>query len=294
MKQSSNKRNAIHDNEHLRSSLKVNFQTPYGENDHKPDTSAISDGEEDNSYKQNFNLELKKGVNKKEYIISLFPKSLYAELYFAWCKDCSENITVENAKYFRDELLLRNNKDNKNFNFKSLRVNKNFLLAFIGNLESSRILKLDLSDNLISDVCMHNIKSIISAKKVVYLNLASNMISTEGLKIFQNEVMYSDTLKYLNLGIIEGSFRRNNFSGEGGLILARMLLTNESLQTLILQDNELGEDSGDKIGSALIQNKTLEKLKISDNKIKNKGAKSILENADKLTSLDLSKYYLNF
>ena len=69
-----------------------------------------------------------------------------------------------------------------------------------------------------------------------------------------------------------------------------MLLINESIQNLVLQDNELGEDSGEKLGSALIQNKSLTRLKIAENKIKNKGAKSILENSDKLVSLDLSKY----
>lgn len=55
-----------------------------------------------------------------------------------------------------------------------------------------------------------------------------------------------------------------------------------------MQDNELGEDAADKIGCALIQNKCLKKLVLADNKIKNKGAKSILENADQLAVLDLS------
>lgn len=73
------------------------------------------------------------------------------------------------------------------------------------------------------------------------------------------------------------------------MIVARILLTNESLKQLILQDNDLGEESGDKIGTSLIQNKSLQKLKIAENKIRNKGAKSILENAEKLHSLDLSK-----
>lgn len=61
---------------------------------------------------------------------------------------------------------------------------------------------------------------------------------------------------------------------------------------MILQDNELGDAAGEKIGSSLIQNKTLKKLKISENKIKNIGAKSILDNAENLTTLDLSKYYI--
>lgn len=95
------------------------------------------------------------------------------------------------------------------------------------------------------------------------------------------------------MGIYEGSFRRNNFAGDGGLILARILLTNVSLKTLILQDNELGEDAGDKIGTSLIQNKTLQKLKLAENKIKNKGARTILEYADRLNSLDLSKYFFS-
>ena len=50
----------------------------------------------------------------------------------------------------------------------------------------------------------------------------------------------------------------------------------------------MGEDSGSKIGIALIQNKTLKKLVISNNKIKNKGARAIIENSEELISLDLS------
>lgn len=281
-----NRRSALKELENERVKIRSTFILPFKESEKRVEVSNTeSDYEEEDL--QNFEIEFKKG-NKKDFIMSLFPKKLYAQLYFAWCKDCSETISAENAKYFRDELMMRGNKDMKNFFFRSMRVNKNFLLAFVGNLESGRIVKLDLSDNLIADSSMHNIKNIISVKKVVHLNLASNMISTEGLKIIQNEVMSSDSLKYLNLGIIDGSFRRNNFSGEGGLIMARILLTNESLSTLILQDNELGEESADKIGSALIKNKILSKLKISDNKIRNRGAKTILENGDRLVSINLA------
>jgi Ran GTPase-activating protein (RanGAP) involved in mRNA processing and transport len=266
----------------LGKTLRSTFVVPYLEVENMPEEEQTEDIE--HFTEEDFQ---NKNINKRNFIISLFPRKFYAELYFAWCKDSSENITIENAKYFRDELLMRNNKDMRNFNFKSLRVNKNFLFAFTGNLNHT-IHKLDLSDNMISDLCMHNIKNVISVKKVVYLNLASNMISAEGLKIIQHELMQSDSLKYLNLGVVDGSFRRNNFSSEGGLVLARILLSNFSLSSLILQDNELNEESAEKIGSSLIQNKTLKKLKISDNKIKNKGAISILENGNKLISLNLS------
>ena len=242
----------------------------------------------------NYNgAELKNPNDLTTFIYSLFSKNIYAEIYYAWCKDCKESPSTESAKYFREELLARNNKDLKNFNFRSLRVGRNFLAAFGGNLPPAQIYKLELPDNLVNDECMHNIKNIISARQVIHLNLASNQISTEGLKIIQHEVIASKSLKYLNLGVSEGSFRVNNFSGDGGIIIARILLNNTSIETLILQENLLGEDAGDKIGAALIQNKTLKKLVLSDNKIKNKGARSIIENGTSLVSIDLSENDIN-
>ena len=231
---------------------------------------------------------INKNMNLTDSIFSLFSKKIYAEIYFAWCNDCDERPSTEGAKYFRDELISRNNKDLRNFNFHSMRAGKNFLAAFGGNLPSIQVHKVDLSDNLANDECMHNIKNLISARRLVYLNLSSNQISTEGLKIIQHELIESKSLKYLNFGVYKGSFRINNFSGEGGLIIARIVLNNKSIETLILQENLLGEDSGTKIGIALIQNKTLKKLVISNNKIKNKGARAIIENAEELISLDLS------
>ena len=231
---------------------------------------------------------LNKNMNLTDSIYSLFSKNIYAEIYYAWCKDCKESPSAESAKYFREELLSRNNKDLKNFYFRSLRVGRNFLAAFGGNLPPAQIYKLELPDNLVNDECMHNIKNLISAKQIISLNLASNQISTEGLKIIQHEIIQSKSLKYLNFGVYKGSFRINNFSGEGGLIIARIILNNKSIETLILQENLLGEESGTKIGIALIQNKTIKKLVISKNKIKNKGARAIIENAEELVSLDLS------
>ena len=231
---------------------------------------------------------MSKGIKLSDFIYSLFSKKIFAEIYYAWCKDCSEQPSIESAKYFREQLLSRNNKELHSFNFKSLRVSKNFLSAFCGNLPPIQLRKCELQDNLITDECAHNLKSLITSKQLIYLNLASNQISTEGLKIIQNEIANSKFLKYLNLGVTEGSFRINNFSGDGGIIFARILLINKSLETLILQENLLGEDAGDKIGTSLIQNTTLKKLVISDNKIRNRGARSIIENATNLVSVNLS------
>ena len=231
---------------------------------------------------------LQKNQDLTEVIFSLFSKKIYGEVYYAWCKDCEEIPSLEGAKFFRDELLTRNNKDLSCFNFHSMRVGKNFLSGFVSNLPPIHVKKAELADNLLNDECMHIIKNLISSKNVIYLNLASNQISTEGLKIMQTEIIESKFLKYLNLGSYKGSYRRNNFSGEGGMIIARIILNNKSIETLILQENLLGEESGTKIGIALLQNKHLKKLVISNNKIKNKGAKAIIENSKNLISLDLS------
>ena len=276
-----------------KTSNSINIKKPQMQDNKQSQQKDFSEYLDDEDDENILSPELKNKNDLTSTIYSLFSKKIYAELYYAWCKDCNESPSAEGAKYFREELLSRNNKDLKNFNFKSLRVSRNFLAAFGGNLPPAQIHKLELPDNLVNDECMHNIKNLISARQVIHLNLASNQISTEGLKIIQHEVIASKSLKYLNLGVSEGSFRVNNFSGDGGIIIARILLNNTSIETLILQENLLGEDAGDKIGAALIQNKTLKKLVLSDNKIKNKGARSIIENGTSLVSIDLSDNDIN-
>ena len=220
-----------------KTSNSINIKRPQGQDKQSQQMNDFIDDLEEEEEENYSPSELKGKNDLTSTIYSLFSKKIYAELYYAWCKDCSESPTAEGAKYFREELLSRNNKDLKNFNFKSLRVSRNFLAAFGGNLPPAQIYKLELPDNLVNDECMHNIKNLISARQVIHLNLASNQISTEGLKIIQHEVIASQSLKYLNLGVSEGSFRVNNFSGDGGIIIARILLNNQSIETLILQEN---------------------------------------------------------
>ena len=152
----------------------------------------------DDSYRFNSNKN-NKGSDLSEFVYSLFSKKIYAEIYYAWCKDCNDQPSAESAKYFRYELLSRNNKDIRNYNFRSIRAGKNFLSAFCGNLPGVQLRKVELQDNLVTDECMHSIKNIISAKQVIYLNLASNQISTEGLKIKNKRILISLNLYYFYL-----------------------------------------------------------------------------------------------
>lgn len=105
-----------------------------------------------------------KSKNVNDEIKSLFPRKMFYHMYNAWLQDCGDKKGVDSAKYFRDELITRNNKDSENFNFRSIRAGKQFLITFASNLETGYLNSLDLSDNSITDMCMHTIKSLIEVK----------------------------------------------------------------------------------------------------------------------------------
>ena len=79
------------------------------------------------------------------------------------------------------------------------------------------------------------------------------------------------------------------------IVLARLLLPEEfgvlSIMLVFTDFATIFVQSG--LNTALIQNKTLKKLVLSDNKIKNKGARSIIENGTSLVSIDLSENDIN-
>ena len=57
---------------------------------------------------------------------------------------------------------------------------------------------------------MHAIKNIINSTRLSYLNLASNMISGEGLEVFLDDLISNTSLKQLDLGVLETSMRKNS------------------------------------------------------------------------------------
>lgn len=72
--------------------------------------------------------------------------------------------------------------------------------------------KLNLGDNSITDYGMHSVKNIIQAcnSKLVSINLASNMISGEGIEVLLDDLIQNTTLKHLDLGVLEASMRKNS------------------------------------------------------------------------------------
>ena len=79
---------------------------------------------------------------------------------------------------------------------------------------------------------MHAVKSLISSSKVQSLNLASNMISEVGLSLILEEMIKSPYIKSIDFGISEGSIRKNSFGIDGARCLAAILLQNKSLEIL--------------------------------------------------------------
>ena len=57
---------------------------------------------------------------------------------------------------------------------------------------------------------MHAIKNILNNVGLKSINLASNMISGEGLELFLDDLISNTALKHLDIGVVDGSMRKNS------------------------------------------------------------------------------------
>jgi hypothetical protein len=93
------------------------------------------------------------------------------------------------------------------------------------------------------------------ARRLFYLlvksiNLASNMISGEGLELFLDDLIVNTTLQHLDVGVAEGSMRKKSL-GIQAVCVAAMHIRNKTLESLSINDNDLGADGGECVGIAL-------------------------------------------
>ena len=79
---------------------------------------------------------------------------------------------------------------------------------------------------------------------------------------------------------------------DGARCLAAVLLQNKVLESLKLEDNDIGINGAEIISIPLKRNKTLKELKIAENMIKTQGAEYILTNALSLEALDIGKNFI--
>ena len=81
---------------------------------------------------------------------------------------------------------------------------------------------------------MHAIKTIITSSKVRHLNLASNMISEAGIEMIVEELCKNTRLKSLDLGVLEGSIRKNSIGIDGARCIAAIILKNKNIESIKL------------------------------------------------------------
>ena len=91
-----------------------------------------------------------------------------------------------------------------------MRLGINSLSTLSGLIANRKVERLNLADNSISDFCMHSIKLIMQNANLKSLNLASNMISGEGMELLLDDLIENLTIRHLDLGVVEGSIRKNS------------------------------------------------------------------------------------
>ena len=160
-----------------------------------------------------------------------------------------------------------------------MKLGINSIISLANSLLGEKVTSLNLADNSLSDYGMHAIKTIIENTAIQHLNLASNMISGDGLETLVDSISYHRKLKTLDLGIFKGSIRKNSLGLHGASCIAAFLIKNSSLKTLILEDNDLGSDGGECFGVALTQNSSLKHLRITENDLKTEGSIFIINNS---------------
>ena len=188
---------------------------------------------------------------------------LQTQLFQERCKDTQDNnegklhafLTdlVANAKIFKEEFNKRNMKVPPNvLNLSSMRLGLNSIVALAGILANRKdIERLNLADNSVSDYGMSAVKTILTSVNLKSINLASNMISGEGLELILDELIQHRTLKAVDIGIQEGSLKKNALGIQGAVCISALLIKNRTLEALSVNDNDLGTDGGECIGIAL-------------------------------------------
>lgn len=62
----------------------------------------------------------------------------------------------------------------------------------------------------ISSTTLGKFLNNLNLYRVKSINLASNMISGEGLELFLDDLIANTNLKQLDIGVVEGSMRKNS------------------------------------------------------------------------------------
>jgi len=118
------------------------------------------------------------------------------------------------------------------------------------------------------------------------------MISGEGLELILDDLISNTHVKTLDIGVVEGSMRKNSLGIQGAVCVSAILIRNKIVENISINDNDLGPDGGECIGIALSQNTTLKVLRVAENDLKSEGAIPIIKSAANLEVLSLGKNFM--
>eukprot|EP00301_Raphidiophrys_heterophryoidea_P026670 c9262_g1_i5.p1 GENE.c9262_g1_i5~~c9262_g1_i5.p1 ORF type:complete len:409 (-),score=85.00 c9262_g1_i5:93-1160(-) len=151
-----------------------------------------------------------------------------------------------------------------------------------GFIDAKKLTQLWLYDTYLScNACQSLCNSILSGCSVSFMVLWDNHIENEGMGWIAKMLLHNQTIKTLWL---------HNQGCHAGRQFGPCLLQNKTLTTLQLEDEFLGQDSGEILAQALVSTKTLKSLVLRGNKLGVQGGfwlgEALMTNTS-LTSLTL-------
>jgi Ran GTPase-activating protein (RanGAP) involved in mRNA processing and transport len=177
--------------------------------------------------------------------------------------DLSFNGFDNKEDYYNIATMLKSNKSIQHFNISSSKLYsgvKEFFDGILGN-DTLTSLVFEFFDLSSSIICQH-VAEVISAKRnIKTLKISNNAFRSHGLEKITTAIKDNTTLTRLHIG---RSYMRN---AEFSKLLGDMLMTNQSLRTLVLESNEFTSSDCSSITTALKINNTLTEIDLARNKL---------------------------
>ena len=196
----------------------------------------------------------------------------------------SHNDTIESSDIEEDEWPLR---DISNVEYRAA-----LLCGCLKEDNTSQCLKLSANE-IFTDKSSHN-ENLMMIRKAVQINtkiqkldMSDNYISDNGAAFISDTLMINESLKEVIL-------RWNSITQQGAKSLSKAIYQTKTLQKLDLYHNDITDDGAAAISDSLKINESLQELNLADNNITHEGAKKIAEAIQVTKTLQkLDLYYNN-
>ena len=231
-----------------------------------------------------YNKKIAQNLSENLYV---FDHNEITSLVQARCKDLGIDVRENMIYKFEDYTKAKCKNRIVDLTECFLGINSIIIISSI-LFNSDRISRLNLTRNNLGD---NGIKILINSIKnshsLVSLNITSNSITHKGGEVIFGELINQQSITDLNVSSIEG-INRNRLTAEGIKNIENFLKKNLFIETLNICGNSIKNEGFITLAKGLNNNQSLNKLIISNNDIQPKGLSAGL---DEITSNKLS--YLN-